>query len=238
MGTLAAVGVEQLTGNLYRLLLGHFQTYLWRDEAGVTLIDTGPVDSGAEIAVGLDEIGLAPTDVRRVVLTHFHDDHVGAAAEISEWGDVEVVAHVADAPIIRGERRAPPPALNESEQEIYDRVAADLPPAPPVKVDREVTEGDLLEFAGGAQVIAVPGHTAGSIALHLHAHRVLLTGDAVAESLGCVVPGVFNLDTARAVESMRRLAELDVDIACFGHGEPAMSGAGERLRLSLLARGD
>jgi glyoxylase-like metal-dependent hydrolase (beta-lactamase superfamily II) len=238
MGTLAAVGVEQLTGNLYRVLHGRFQAYLWHDDDGVTLVDTGPADSGAEIAVALDEIGLAPTDVRRVVLTHFHDDHVGAAAEIREWGDVEVVAHAADAPIIRGEIPGRPPNLTDNERAIYAQVAADLPPAPPVKVDCEVADGDVLDVGGGAHVIAVPGHTDGSIALHLPAHRLLLTGDAVAEYLGRIVLGVFNLDAQRAVESMRRLAELDVDIACFGHGEPALNGAGERLRQSVLERDD
>ena len=62
------MGVEMLTERLYRLLLGPLQAYLWRDAGGVTLIDTGPVDSGAEIAAALDELGLAPGDLDRVVL--------------------------------------------------------------------------------------------------------------------------------------------------------------------------
>jgi glyoxylase-like metal-dependent hydrolase (beta-lactamase superfamily II) len=68
------------------------------------------------------------------------------------------------------------------------------------------------------------------MALYLPQHRLLFTGDAVAEHLGRIIPGVFNLDTARAMQSMRRLAELDVEVAVFGHGEPALAGAGVRLR--------
>ncbi|HKC29936.1 MAG TPA: MBL fold metallo-hydrolase [Jatrophihabitans sp.] len=224
------MGVEQLARGLYCLLLGRFQAYVWQDDQGVTLIDTGAADTGGEIAIALDELGLAPSDIDRIVLTHFHDDHVGAAAEIADWGDVEIVAHQADAPFIRGDAPGPLPNFTDEERIIHAQVAGEVPPAPPVRVDREVRDGEVLDFGGGAHVIWVPGHTEGSIALFLPQHRLLFTGDAVAEHSGRIIPGVFNLDTTRATESMRRLAELDVDIAVFGHGEPALCGAGARLR--------
>jgi glyoxylase-like metal-dependent hydrolase (beta-lactamase superfamily II) len=229
------VKAEQLTGNLYRLFLGRFQAYLWRDTDGVTLIDTGAADAGAAIAAALDGMGLAPQDVNRVVLTHFHDDHAGAAAEVREWGDVEVVAHHADAPIISGAVTGPEPNLTEDERLIHAQVAAGLPPAPPVHVDRTVADGDVLDFAGGARVLAAPGHTDGSIALHLPEHGVLLTGDTIAEFQGRVMLGVFNLDTEQTGRSMRRLAGLDVEIAAFGHGEPVLRHAAARLREAVEA---
>jgi glyoxylase-like metal-dependent hydrolase (beta-lactamase superfamily II) len=82
--------------------------------------------------------------------------------------------------------------------------------------------------------VHVPGHTDGSIALHLPAHGVLLTGDAVAASPvdGQVMLGVFNLDREQAVTSFRRLAELDADVACFGHGDPVIGQASAALRES------
>jgi glyoxylase-like metal-dependent hydrolase (beta-lactamase superfamily II) len=230
MGTVESVGVEQLTVNLHRLLLGRFQAYLWRDDAGVTLVDTGPADAGGAIAAALDEIGLGPPDIDRVVLTHFHDDHAGAAAEVREWGDVQIVAHAAEASIIRGEAVGPPPKFTAAERALHKQIAAELPPAPPAEVDLEVQDGDVLDFGGGARVVAVPGHTDGSLALHLPEHRLLLTGDAVAEHLGRVILGVFNLDTAQAAQSLRRLAGLDVEVAAFGHGEPVLHGAQSRLR--------
>jgi glyoxylase-like metal-dependent hydrolase (beta-lactamase superfamily II) len=232
---LSRVGVEQLTSNLYRLLLGRYQAFLWTDPDGATLVDTGAADAGVDIATALEEIGLAPHDIKRVVLTHFHDDHMGAAAEVREWGEVVVIAPRAEAPIIRGEQPGRPPDVDDEIRPLHDELVAELPPAPPVEIDREVDDGDVIDFGGGARVIAVPGHTDGSIALHLPEHRVLFTGDAVAEHLGRVLPPLLNLDHAKAAHSMRRLAELDAEVALFGHGEPALFGAAARLRQAVDA---
>jgi hypothetical protein len=49
---------------------------------------------------------------------------------------------------------------------------------------------------------------------------------------GEVIFGVFHVDRARAAASFRRLAALDAELACFGHGEPALTGAGDRLRVA------
>lgn len=224
------MSITELRPRLYRLKLGRYQAYLWRDDDSVTLIDTGEVGSGSAIAAGLAELGLTPGQLDRIVLTHFHDDHTGSAAELASWGPVEVVAHERDAPIIRGERPGPAPNFTEFERELHAQVAAGLPPAPPVRVDREVRDGDLLDFGGGAQVLSTPGHTDGSLALYLPAHGVLFTGDIVAEHNGQVMLGVFNLDRAVTADSFRRLAKLDFEVACFGHGEPVVGGAAARLR--------
>jgi glyoxylase-like metal-dependent hydrolase (beta-lactamase superfamily II) len=85
-------------------------------------------------------------------------------------------------------------------------------------------------------VVGAPGHTAGSIAVHLPAHRILLTGDSIARAPdGRVILGPFNVDRNLAIASLRQLAELDVDVACFGHGDPVLSGATAELR-SVAAR--
>jgi glyoxylase-like metal-dependent hydrolase (beta-lactamase superfamily II) len=98
------------------------------------------------------------------------------------------------------------------------------------KVHQEVEDGDVLPFGGGARVIAVPGHTAGSIAVHLPDEGVLFTGDTVACYQGEVILGVFNRDRSETIASVARLAQLDTDIVAFGHGDPVASAGGSRLR--------
>ena len=147
--------------------VGH--AYLWRDEESLTLVDTGTAGSGPAIAAAITGLGLDPGRLRQIVLTHWHDDHTGAAAEIGGWvgvhGRVSVLAGAADAPVIRGERPGAPPVLLDWERPIAAGLPS-LPPAPPARVDRELADGDQIDFGGGARVVAVPGHTDGSIAVH------------------------------------------------------------------------
>jgi glyoxylase-like metal-dependent hydrolase (beta-lactamase superfamily II) len=196
--------------------------YVWDDHGEITLIDTGLPGSFTEIVEGLGALGFAPAAVRRVVLTHAHDDHLGSAAELAAHG-AEIWAHHADADIVRGRRPQPAPVLRDWERPIAE--ALEPGPAPhPAPVHRELHDGDILEFGGGAEVIEVPGHTAGSIALHLPRHRVLFTGDTLANVRGVTMPGVFNLDSAAVEAAAYRLARFDADTVCVGHGEVLTAG--------------
>lgn len=104
----------------------------------------------------------------------------------------------------------------------------------------EVADGDALEFGDGARVVWMPGHTAGNIAVLLPGHGVLFTGDCAAASPvdGAVLPGVFHHDRPQALASFRRLALLDTDMACFGHGDPVTAGASAVLRKAADAHPD
>jgi glyoxylase-like metal-dependent hydrolase (beta-lactamase superfamily II) len=224
--------VVPLLPHLYFLRFGVGHAYLWRDDNGLTLVDTGVAGSGRLIAGAIRELGHRPADLRRVVLTHFHGDHAGAAAEVAGWGGATVFAHRADAPVIAGQAAGPPPVLADWERPLFEQVAAaGLPPAPAARVDHDVDDGDVLGFAGGAQALAVPGHTPGSLALYLPGPRVLFTGDAAArDPRGRVMAGVFNSDPGRVAGSFRRLAALGADVVCFGHGEPLTHAAAEQMQ--------
>ena len=196
----------------------------------ITLIDTGIPGSAPLVSDAIRTLGYRPSDLRRLVLTHFHVDHTGAAAEISKWGNVEVLAHKNDVPFIQGDEQGPPPNLLDWERPLYEKVSVQIE-AQPVKVDRILDDGDVLDFGGGARIIAVPGHTPGSIAIHLPATHTLFTGDAIARMPdGQVILGVFNCNPAQAAASFCRLADLNPVIVCFGHGDPLIEQTAAQLK--------
>jgi glyoxylase-like metal-dependent hydrolase (beta-lactamase superfamily II) len=152
------------------------------------------------------------------VLTHVHPDHQGATHEVCEkrgiplWcGDAD--ADAAERPELIRERQP-----NASINKLIWRVWA----GPGHPVERRLHEGDEV---AGFQVIDVPGHSAGHIALWRESDRVLIAGDVLnSMNLITTVPGLqeppatFTPDPVRNRESIKRIAALEPRVACFGHG--------------------
>ena len=180
--------------------------------------------------------------VYEVLLTHGHDDHVGSAAALAARTGARVIAPRDDAPVITRDRPGPAPQLADWEVPLFEQVMPNVPQAPPVVPDRLGAHGDRLGWQHDAVIVGAPGHTPGHVAAWFEDDRVLIAGDALASHDGQPMLGVFNADPAAAAASARRLAALDAELACFGHGEPLRSDAAARLaqvmgRLSPKPRG-
>jgi glyoxylase-like metal-dependent hydrolase (beta-lactamase superfamily II) len=156
---------------------------------------------------------------------------VGSAAALKRRAFAQVLAHPDDAPFISGEQ-APSPPQSPVVRFLFRLMAPLMPSAEPVPVDVIVHDGDHLDLLGGATVVHVPGHSPGAIALHFPSEGVLICGDAIDHRRGRLGPPPkgFTLDMNQAIASVRRMAELEFDILCPGHGAPLVGGADEQVR--------
>lgn len=225
--------VLEIAPDLYRLRIpggeAHLlNSYLWLGADSVALFDTGWVGSAPLVESALHALGRSRAHVGHVVLSHFHEDHAGGAAEIATWPNAVIVASASEAPIVRGDNAGPLPRFTAAEMTIHAE-PTEAPRAPACRVDVEVADGDTLPIAGEARVLQTPGHTPGSIALHLPQLGAVLTGDTVAEFHGEVVLGVFNVDRAKTQQSVLAIAGTGAPIAGFGHGEAVMEDASARI---------
>lgn len=226
--------LARIAPDLYRLRIpdgpAHaLNTYLWLGPDSVALFDTGWASSTPLLEAALSALDRTTADVGHVVLSHFHEDHAGAAAEVARWPHARIVAAAAEAPVVRGEVAGPLPRLTAAETAIHAQ-PTEPPAAAPCRVDLEVADGDVLPIGGGARVLLTPGHTVGSLALHLPVLDAVLTGDTVAELHGDVILGVFDVDRSLTRHSLLRIAETGASVAGFGHGEAVLADAHQRIR--------
>jgi glyoxylase-like metal-dependent hydrolase (beta-lactamase superfamily II) len=102
----------------------------------------------------------------------------------------------------------------------------------PVGVDEQLENGSRLDLAGGTQVISAPGHTPGHISLYLERPKILIAGDALTAEGGYLngPNPLATLDMRTAMQSVKRLADLDVHtIVCY-HGGVVSEGTNEQLQ--------
>ncbi len=195
--------------------------YLYQDADTYTLIDTGITGDAVRILDHLTDIGGRPEQLRQIILTHSHADHTGGQAELVERTEAEVLAHELDVPVIIGEEEFQLPDAPAAERELMEKLIQATPEPTPAPVDHILHDSDEIDLGSGATVVHVPGHTPGSIAIYMPKEKLLFTGDAAERDLEeNVIVGMFNLDQQQAIASFRKLAELDFEIACIGHGKP------------------
>ena len=211
----------------------YVHAYLVDTPEGLLLIDT-LFDNDAGPDPGPHQASRPhPQDLRHIILTHAHRSHLGGLALLKELSGAPIYAHEWECDLISGDRAAqqvswrPQPAYRTYIYQLGNNL--NLTRHPPATVDCYIHEGDRI---GPLQVHAHAGPFAGPPCLLLARaprplHRATRLSPGRASSLAG--PG-FLLNKRAHQQSLRKMAEVDAEVLCTGHGEPLTSGAAARVR--------
>jgi len=212
---------------------GVVNAYVWeRPDGGLTLIDAGMPGDAPKILAFLDKLGQGRLD--RIIATHGDIDHIGGLEAVQAASGAVVVCHAVEKAVVEGRqmRVMGDSLLTRAYGPLFDFVTRTFLRYRPVQqVDELVLDKQML--VEGLQVVHVPGHTPGQIALFEPQRGILIAADALSnrkDKLGLPTAiATPRMDVAK--DSIRKLAALKgIQIVCFGHGVPITQNAAERLQ--------
>ncbi|RCW47619.1 MBL fold metallo-hydrolase [Paenibacillus prosopidis] len=200
--------------------------YIVEEEDGLTLVDAALPNNVKAIIQASERMG---KQITRIVLTHAHDDHIGALDGLKELlPSVQVFISNRDARLLAGDRSLDP---NEPNVPIRGGVPKDNKIH--TKPDVLLQDGDKI---GSLLAVAAPGHTPGSMAFLDTRNDILIAGDAFQTRAGVAVSGQMKLlfpfpamatwDKMTSLETARRLRDLNPSLLAIGHGNMVLQPKG------------
>jgi glyoxylase-like metal-dependent hydrolase (beta-lactamase superfamily II) len=202
---------------------------------GLTLIDAGLSGQYADLKKELEASGRPLSDIRGIVLTHGDTDHTGFAERLRSELGIPVYVGAGDAARAMGEK---PPSPTSKDRRRLGPMLAFFAFAmrkgglrmPAITAVERMNDGDVLPLPGAPVIIGMPGHSQGSVAIHVPAVRAVFVGDElttrdVLTGVEGPQPAPFTDDQAASSASLDKLAGLDVDWIIPGHGPVWTDGA-------------
>jgi|SRR5579872_2610719 len=212
--------VDGLNANTYLVL---------EDNGTLTLVDAGISSGGKKVLeyVGT-KLSRQPSDVKVIVLTHAHIDHIRGARAIKRATGAKVAIHGRDAEYLVGKKRlSMPRGLTGFLFRFFGIFFRASPFDPDVML-----KGDEQLPGSRLQVVYTPGHTPGSISLYDMQRKTIFVGDAIISGAGKLEgpPKQFTEDMLQAQHSMEKISTMDFEVLLSGHGDPVTSGGSLKVR--------
>jgi glyoxylase-like metal-dependent hydrolase (beta-lactamase superfamily II) len=229
----------RLDQHLHRIGNDIVAVHLVVTDDGVTVIDAGLAGQWGELTAELTALGRTVADIRGVVLTHGDTDHLGFAERLRRDHGIPVFVHGADAARARGEVKVKSSWGHARPGAVagflwYAARKGGLRTTYLTEVS-EVADGDVLDLPGAPRVLGMPGHSPGSIAIHVPEADAVFVGDGlttrhVLTGQHGPQPAPFTDDQEQAMTSLDRLGEVRAKWVLPGHGSPWNKGVQEAVR--------
>lgn len=229
----------ELAPSLHRIGNDIVAAYLVDTPDGVLLIDAGLPGQWSDLNQELATMGRTVGDIRAVVLTHGDTDHIGFAERLRRDHGVPIYVGEADAARARGEVTSKPSwgpmKLGATTRFLGYAMRKGGLRAKYLTDVVTVHDGEVLDLPGSPRIIGLPGHSPGSIGVHVPAVDAVFVGDAlttrhVLTGKNGPQPAPFTDDPAQALQSLDKLESLEVTWVLPGHGTPWNRGAAEAVR--------
>lgn len=233
---------------IHLLTHAHVNVYLIEDDDGVTVVDAGLPIMWSMLGDALEQIGRPPQDVRALVLTHGHFDHVGFARRMHQEWSVPVLVHPEDERLAAHPYRYTPqrnrllyPLLHPRSLPVIGAMAAaGALNVRGIRQTQALRADEAAAVPGRPQVIHTPGHTDGHVVLDLPDRGAVLSADALVTLdpyTGIrgpqIVASAATKDTGQAMASLQAIAATGARSVLPGHGAPWNQGAGSAVHRAL-----
>lgn len=230
--------MQQIHSHIYRItLLGFVNVYIINSRDGVVVVDAG-VSKGTVTSLqkNLAALGLKLDDVRHILTTHAHFDHVGGLKALHEAvPQAKIYASPYERKIVTGEAKLAYPPRSELRGVSWLMSFMLAGQSKPVQVDGLLEEHTNLDFVlPGLKVITLPGHTLGQVGFYLPDAHLLIGGDVmmgILPRLGLTMPfRAASVDWKACIQSIRKVDALNLHTLAMGHGPALVENAAAAIK--------